>query len=96
MKACEGKSVVIMNSPALHHRAPASAHLMISAILAYSICLPLATFLPTALTKLTWTNSLEMSAGSFGQVSLPLIGGTRAFKINARMTFQGGSLLGIN
>ena len=46
------------------------ADLMKSAMLTYSICLALVTFLPTALTKLTGTNCLEVSAGSAGQMSL--------------------------
>ena len=57
---------------------------MKSAILTYSMCLAQVTLLPTALTKLTGTNCLEVSAGSAGKMSLPLIGGTLAIKVCER------------
>ena len=42
------------------------------------------TLLPTSLTKLTGTNCRGVSAGSAGEMSLPLIGGTRALKTCAQ------------
>ena len=47
------------------------------------MCLAQVTLLPTALTKLTGTNCLEVNAGSVGPMSLPVIGGASALKTNA-------------
>ena len=45
------------------------------------MCLAQVQVLPTAFTKLTGTNCLEVSAGNVGQMSLPLVGGTRALRM---------------
>ena len=66
MWLCRAATVAV-RAAALHHRALTWAYLMKCAILPYSICLALVTPLPTALTKLTWTNCLEVRAGSVGQ-----------------------------
>ena len=72
-----------VRAAALHYRALGWADLLISAMLTYSIFLALVTFLPTVLATLTGSNCLEVSAGTAGQMSLPLIGGTRSFRTYA-------------
>ena len=64
---------------------------MESAYLLVWMCLAEVTLQPKAFTTLTGTNCLEVSAGSAGEMSLPLIG-WHACIYNVRMTFQGGCL----
>ena len=49
-----------VRAAALHHRPLAWPDLTISAVLTYSICLALATFLPTVLIHLIWTKGMAM------------------------------------